>query len=632
MSLDLPAFLQNHEDFIQFTHLMAFAGIGVVAWMVGGVSDARRHWRWLAGYGWLTALHQAIVLAGGALESPPALGAVAQLMLVLAQFSLLQFGRDAFSEGTRKKILWLALGALMAGEIGALAGVTPLDVSARYLFGMGGGFLASWALHCEARRRDLPRPGRYRAASIALLAYTAFSLVQVPTTIWPPGSIINFDVFRSASGFSAQGPLAVIAVLFALTFAHALVANIRWPEEKQERVTGRLLPACAAVLGLIAVAGAVLTEVSGHYTAASNRRDLLARALTASVQISPDELGALHGSAGDEAKPEFAKIKQKLKALHDINPDCRFVYLMAMRGTDAVFLVDAELPQSKDYSPPGQVYSEASDELRASFTNAKPFTEGPMSDRWGVWITALAPVRDCNGHLLAMLGMDVAGANWLREIRVSRMYGIAITGVLALLTMVFFGTLYMFAATAARQTETERRFRMIFQNAPEAIFVLNPETGAIVAANPRLMAWLGYEEDALLALTFADWLVPHGDGSVDLPVHLLPPRTPFHFRLPLSHAHRRAARRRDHRIALHLSRQESPARLRARRHRKTQGRGRTAPERKSLSRRRRTNQRCDFPDRPGRQMDIPESVVDTHDGPAGPGVSRHELRRIRPLR
>ena len=39
-----------------------------------------------------------------------------------------------------------------------------------------------------------------------------------PTTIWQPGSLINIDALRDATGFSAQGPLAILAVLFALAF------------------------------------------------------------------------------------------------------------------------------------------------------------------------------------------------------------------------------------------------------------------------------------------------------------------------------------------------------------------------------------------------------------------------------
>ncbi|MBM3163010.1 MAG: response regulator [Chlorobi bacterium] len=77
------------------------------------------------------------------------------------------------------------------------------------------------------------------------------------------------------------------------------------------------------------------------------------------------------------------------------------------------FYADSEPPGSPDISPPGQVYTEASASLRNVFTSGKASVEGPLPDRWGVWVSGFLPLTDpASGKVVAVLGMDVDAADW----------------------------------------------------------------------------------------------------------------------------------------------------------------------------------------------------------------------------
>ena len=62
---------------------------------------------------------------------------------------------------------------------------------------------------------------------------------------------------------------------------------------------------------------------------------------------------------------------------------------------------------------PGQVYSEVSDETHRAFDVQVAFLEGPVSDRWGTWVSALIPLIDpVTGGVIVVAGMGNAAGDW----------------------------------------------------------------------------------------------------------------------------------------------------------------------------------------------------------------------------
>lgn len=159
---------------------------------------------------------------------------------------------------------------------------------------------------------------------------------------------------------------------------------------------------------LTIIFGYFFTLFIEHYAVNNERRHLLALTATATAALDADSIALLTGTPSDLGTRNYEDLRRQLISMKHTDKDIRFVYVMAMKGHDVVFLLDAEDPTSEDYSAPGDIYESASPELRNVFRDAAMFIEGPLKDSWGTWISGIAPII-CpqTGKVIAILGMDL---------------------------------------------------------------------------------------------------------------------------------------------------------------------------------------------------------------------------------
>jgi PAS domain S-box-containing protein len=147
------------------------------------------------------------------------------------------------------------------------------------------------------------------------------------------------------------------------------------------------------------------------------RDELLQQARTIMQMLNTSNIKVLSGAPSDLALPEYLRLKKQLSIAKYANQKCRFLYLMGRKSDGKIFFyVDSEHAESKDYSPPGQIYEEVTDAYRNVFHTKMPAVEGPITDRWGTWMSALIPLTDpVNGKLVAVLGIDIDAFAWKWE-------------------------------------------------------------------------------------------------------------------------------------------------------------------------------------------------------------------------
>lgn len=170
-----------------------------------------------------------------------------------------------------------------------------------------------------------------------------------------------------------------------------------------------------------------------------NEKFLLQETDTVAQLLDVHTACSLHGDASDLDNPQYITLKEKLQGAVKVNPNIRFIYLLGQKKERIFYYADSEPEDSKEYSPPGQVYDEASPALRSVFKNKEPVTEGPIRDRWGVWISAFVPVTDkATGAVLSVVGMDIDayGLIWA-SIANSAMPALA-TMILAILLTIYY--------------------------------------------------------------------------------------------------------------------------------------------------------------------------------------------------
>ncbi len=188
-------------------------------------------------------------------------------------------------------------------------------------------------------------------------------------------------------------------------------------------------------LVLILAVGAALIIGRAREMDARLRTELIRQASLVCWALDAAEVAALSGSEDDLSSQIYQRIKTQLSATRALYPDIRFIYLArALPDGRIIFLADSEDPTSGDYSPPGQVYEEVSEEFRALFRGGPPITEGPIRDRWGLWVSALVPIYPPSGReVIAVLGMDVDARTWRLRIYSATIAPIAFTAAMLVL-------------------------------------------------------------------------------------------------------------------------------------------------------------------------------------------------------
>jgi len=167
---------------------------------------------------------------------------------------------------------------------------------------------------------------------------------------------------------------------------------------------------------LLLVFGVVVSIYTYYAIDSAGRTHILDRAHTMVEMLPKGATDVLSGNETDIGTPAYEDLKVLLSRVRSVNSDVRFIYLVGSAPDDTLFFfVDSEDPNSKDYSPPGQVYEEASPRMYAVFRDGVGRADGPTQDRWGVWISAYAPIYNEHGEVLALLGIDLPAKTFIGD-------------------------------------------------------------------------------------------------------------------------------------------------------------------------------------------------------------------------
>ena len=253
----------------------------------------------------------------------------------------------------------------------------------------------------------------------------------------------------------------------------------------------------ALLLLAILAAGAMGTWWMVSRTDREMRERLLWQARLVAQTVNIERIKALSGTEADLNKPEYLRLKEQFALVKQANDKCRFIYLMGhkddvpvkntmQRSGQIFFFVDNEPVGSKDESPAGQVYDEVSDDLRRVFDTRVAAVEGPISDRWGTWVSGLVPLIDLQtGKLLAVLGMDIDARIWKWDVARAALLPVLLT--LALIVILLTGTIL--TARRSRYADSEKRFRTLYETTGDAIMMLDEK--GFFACNPKTLSMFG---------------------------------------------------------------------------------------------------------------------------------------------
>lgn len=188
------------------------------------------------------------------------------------------------------------------------------------------------------------------------------------------------------------------------------------------------------VISLIVVLG-VVSSFYGYKKSRDGLRGSLLRNVSAlAIATGSDTIDGLYGDQRDTENENYLDFKVKLKQVAKLYKDLRFLYVTGIRDGNIFFYADSEDVASPDYSYPGEIYTDATDQFRNVFSTKQAIISDVYSDRWGRWLTAIAPiVNKDTGEVVAVVAVDMNAIIYYQTIAIYTILPIMITIIILIL-------------------------------------------------------------------------------------------------------------------------------------------------------------------------------------------------------
>ncbi len=269
------------------------------------------------------------------------------------------------------------------------------------------------------------------------------------------------------------------------------------------------------MLGLVAtLSGWMAAEITGNNQDTRMRDQIMERTKLAAAAIPLDDVAQLKWDESDLDNPSYQKLKQLMKSLAKANDDLRFAMLMGIRDGNARFLVDSENPNSKDYSPPGQAYEDAEPAYLDVVRKQQPFVLGPISDRWGTWITSSVPLNcrlSLPGHIT--MDLDVSATNWQAQINQARLPILMITLLIITLLVGSWLSQTKIREHADLVAISERNSTTLVEGSPNCVQMFDHE-GLCLTINHNGATAFGHEKSEIIGRPFYSVWPPESRSTI----------------------------------------------------------------------------------------------------------------------
>ncbi len=196
--------------------------------------------------------------------------------------------------------------------------------------------------------------------------------------------------------------------------------------------------------------------------------------------------------------PRYLEMIEAMKRWQKANPAVSDVYTFRRIDGKVRLIVDSETDYNHDgkyegareqRTPIGREYDEVDDGMLQALEGKSTFSDMPVRDEWGVWVSAQVPLYDAQGRVEAALGVDYPAEKWIEAVSLARL---RMLGFLAIpMLMLGFGAAF---AGGLRVEMAERgkidgqlrgseaRLRTAIDNLPFDFWVMD-ESGRYVLLN-----------------------------------------------------------------------------------------------------------------------------------------------------
>lgn len=197
----------------------------------------------------------------------------------------------------------------------------------------------------------------------------------------------------------------------------------------------KLMIYAVSVLVLLILLGWFCVEWRAGKVDEEMRAQLLRQVVRIAQAVNPELVKELSFTPADKGSLPYERLREQMTAYGRLLWQ-RGIYSMTLRHGKLFFGPENYEEGDPMASPPGTLYENPAPEAYEIFSRRKPVTVGPVTDEYGTFVTAFAPVLDPRtGDVLMVVGMDILADDWRAAVSAARLPPAAMTLFLALLVL-----------------------------------------------------------------------------------------------------------------------------------------------------------------------------------------------------
>lgn len=267
------------------------------------------------------------------------------------------------------------------------------------------------------------------------------------------------------------------------------------------------------ILGLSIITFLAVYQATQNIVIDNTKTQLTSFASMTATQIDGDTFTSLQ--PGDEDSSGFIGIRDQLVRYRSTNPDIRSLYTLRNVNGTTEYVVSADYGNAAAVPPAEKIgvpYPASTNAMIQGYFHPSA-NEGFLTDKWGTYLSAYAPILDSTGNVVGIVGADTRSENLYDKLNYLK------TSYLLILVMIFvvastggiIATMYWERAQATLR-ESEDYLSTILRSLQTGIVVIDAETHTIIDVNDAAIHLIGASREEIVGKKCNDFICI-GDGD-----------------------------------------------------------------------------------------------------------------------
>ena len=267
------------------------------------------------------------------------------------------------------------------------------------------------------------------------------------------------------------------------------------------------------ILGLSIITFLAVFQATQNIVIDNTKIQLTSFATMTAAEIDGDTFASLQ--PGDEDSSGFIRIRDQLVRYRSTNPDIQFLYTLRNVNGTTEYVVNADYGNPAADPPAEKIgvpYPFSTNAMIQGYFHPS-INEDFITDKWGTYLSAYAPIRDCKGNVVGIVGADTRSENLYDKLNYLR------TSYLLILVMIFvvataggiIATMYWERAEVTLK-ESEEYLATILRSLQTGVVVIEANTHTIIDVNDAALLLIGASREEVVGRRCLDFICIGDEG------------------------------------------------------------------------------------------------------------------------